>query len=344
MLTRVPAYAKLKIIKVRLSEAPFLIHQENSLSTRDNFHGSAREECAMVSIVIPAFNSTKTLSITLPSILAQDRSLISDIIVVDSSDDGLMDRLIAEFEPQGVRFITSGIRVMPAVQRNIGARASSGKILLFLDSDVILEPDYVAKIVAFHREGKTAGFGSVTIPSFQSRIVPVVAQYYLQLNEYLPGGKPRRKPFVLGCSNYVEREVFEKVGGYPEIRAAEDVLYGFKLNEACPIWFLPSASVAHIFREDWEGFFRNQELLGKYVARYRMEKSRGLAFRGPMPVLLSPAFFLVKWLRISPRILGAGLRHALSSLSVAPAFLMGLAHWVKGFVREAMEPGAADGR
>jgi glycosyltransferase involved in cell wall biosynthesis len=298
----------------------------------------------MVSIVIPAFNSSKTLKYTLPSILVQDRSLISDVIVVDSSDDGLMAGVISEFEPQGIRFINSGTRVMPAVQRNIGARASSGKILLFLDSDVILEPDYVAKIVGFHREGKTAGFGSVTIPPFQARIVPVIAQYYLQLNEYLPGGKPRRKPFVLGCSNYVEREVFDKVGGYPEIRAAEDVLYGFKLSEVCPIWFLPSASVAHIFREDWQGFFNNQELLGKYVARYRKENSGGLAFKGPMPILLSPAFFLVKWLRISPRIIGSGPRHALLSLSVAPAFFMGLAHWVRGFVREAMAPGPANGR
>jgi glycosyltransferase involved in cell wall biosynthesis len=291
---------------------------------------------SFVSIVIPAFNSSKTLAYALPSVLSQERSLIREIVVVDSSDDGLMSGIIAEFEPKGVRFINSGTRVMPAIQRNIGARASSGDMILFLDSDVILEPDYVAKIAGYFRQGRKAGFGSVTIPDFQMRKVAVVAQYYLQLNEYLPSGKPRQKPFILGCSNFVDRADFEKIGGYPEIRAAEDVLYGFRLNRVCPIWFLPDASVAHIFREDWKGFFRNQELLGKYVARYRKEESGGIAFRGIMPILLFPVFLAVKWLRIAPRIAAAGIRHSLRSFAVAPAFFLGLLHWGKGFVREAI--------
>lgn len=290
----------------------------------------------IVSIIIPAFNSSKTLRHTLPSILRQNREAIAEIIVVDSSDDGTTPALIGEFAGQGVRFIVSGVRVMPALQRNIGAREATGKVLLFLDSDVILDDGYVDKVVSYYLSGHLAGFGSVKLPDFQKKNVVAVAQYYLQLNEYLPSGRPRTKPFVLGCSNWVDRQIFETIGGYPEILAAEDVLYGHLIGERCGIWFFPEASVVHIFREDWKGYFRNQRHLGTYVARYRKEGSRSPAFKGPIPVLLFPAFFLIKAFRILPRILAAGPAHALRCALVGPAFALGLLQWCVGFTGEAL--------
>lgn len=290
----------------------------------------------LVSIIIPSFNSAKTLKHTLPSILRQNRELIADIIVVDSSDDPSIQSLIDEFSPRGIRFINSGLRVMPARQRNIGAKEARGQLLLFLDSDVILDEGYVAQVADFYLKGHRAGFGSVKLADFQKRKVTVVAQYYLQLNEYLPAGKPRIKPFVLGCSNWVEREIFMKIGGYPEILAAEDVLYGFLLGKECDIWFFPQATVAHIFREDWSGYFRNQRHLGTYVARYRKRESRSFAFRGYMPILFFPVFFAIKASRILPRIIAAGPVHALKCLLVGPAFAVGLHHWCAGFVGELL--------
>jgi glycosyltransferase involved in cell wall biosynthesis len=315
-----------------------LINQNENIRHQgagDRFGGN-EDMRNIVSIIIPSYNSTVTLRRTLPSILAQERTLISDIIVVDSSDDGLFQGLVQEFESSGIAFIISGEKVMPAVQRNIGARASCGRLLLFLDSDVILESGYVAKIVDFYRQGRMAGFGSVTLPSFQARKIVPMAQYYLQLNEYLPSGMPRVKPFVLGCSNFVDRELFEKAGGYPEIRAAEDVVYGQSLSTLTQIWFIPQASVGHIFREDWQGYARNQRLLGKFVARYRKHQSESVAFRGVLPVLLFPAFLIFKAMRIFPRILAAGPRHVLCCTLVFPAFALGLVYWCLGFVEEAM--------
>jgi glycosyltransferase involved in cell wall biosynthesis len=291
----------------------------------------------IASIVIPAYNSTNTLQYTLPSILAQDWSLIREAIVVDSSDNGEMSAFIAKYRESGIGFINSGRRVMPAVQRNIGARASSGELLVFLDSDVILEPDYVSKVVGYFRTGHSAGFGAIDIPDFQANKALPLAQYYLQLNEYLPRGGIRMMPFVSGCNNFCSREIFDAIGGYPEVRASEDVLFGIKVRERTPIWFFPDVHVAHVFREEWPGFKRNQELLGKYVAKYRTEASRSIAFRKPFPYLLYPAFLGAKLLRIVPRILVAGPGHALRLLRVFAIFFVGLCYWTNGFVKEATD-------
>lgn len=291
----------------------------------------------LVSIIIPAYNSSGTLKWTLPTIISQDASLIEDILVVDSSDDGTTEALIEKFSSQGIRFINSGTRIMPAIQRNIGARMSRGRLLLFLDSDVLLEKDYVRKIVARYQAGCKAGFGSVELPDFQKRKALALAQYYVQLNEYIPRGEARKKPFFLGCSNFCDRELFEAAGGYPPIRASEDVLYGQNVNERESIWFVPEARVQHIFRESWKGFLANQRMLGKYVALYRKGEKRRWFYNPIASIPLFPAFFVFKILRILPRIAAAGSVHVAQFLLVSPLFNLGIAYWCIGFIEGTRE-------
>ncbi len=290
----------------------------------------------LVSIVIPAYNSAKTLRHTLPSILSQEQDYIADIIVVDSSDDGLMPDLIAEFETKGVRFVNSGIRVQPATQRNIGAREAKGSVLVFFDADVILEDGYIEKLVGHYREGYKVGFGSVALPPFQRRKLVALSQYYLQLNEYLPVGSPQEKPYVIGCSNYMEKELFDRIGGYPDLRAAEDVILGMRLREFTPIYFFPDMTVDHIFRESWKGFFRYEIVLGKFVARYKRTETESIAFRGILPVVLFPLFLAFKCYKIFPRLIKAGPKHIARSLLIMPFFMVGLFYWGIGFLKEAL--------
>ena len=290
----------------------------------------------IISIIIPAFNSTHTLVHTIPSILSQKGDYIKEIIIVDSSDNGLMDEFINNYRSSGIRFINSGIRVMPAVQRNIGAKAAKGEIFLFLDADVIIKPNYAEKIFSSYKNGILAGFGSVDIPSFQKYKMIPLAQYYIQLNEYIPHGKNRIKPFVSGCNNFCQKKIFHKIGGYPEIRASEDVLYGMNISKHTPIWFIPDATVAHIFRENWRGFADNQKLLGKYVAKYRKNESNSIIYKSIIPLILFPAFFVMKLTRMTPRILRSGWRHVIRFFLIFPVFFLGLIYWNVGFTKEAL--------
>lgn len=291
-----------------------------------------------VSIIIPSFNSSRTLKLTLSSILRQDQAIIEETIVVDSSDDGMIADIKSEFGPKGIRFITAGIKVMPAIQRNIGARLSRGKLLLFLDADVILEENYVAKILGYYDEGYMAGFGSVVLPEFQKKRFLPVAQYYLQLSEYMPRGPIREKAFFLGCSNFCDRRLFDASGGYPEIRASEDVLYGLNVSKLKSIWFFPEARVSHVFRDRWKGFLGNQKLLGKYVAKYRKRESNMSILRPSLALLLFPLFFTYKISRILQRIISAGPMNVFKLIYVFPVFLVGVISWSAGFVTGIREP------
>ena len=98
------------------------------------------------SLVIPTWNRPEELTVALRSVLAQTR-LPDELVIVD---DGQLDAipLRAELESAGVTCLyeRKDIPDLPT-SRNIGIRLSSGDVVLFLDDDVELDPDYVRNVV-----------------------------------------------------------------------------------------------------------------------------------------------------------------------------------------------------
>lgn len=116
----------------------------------------------ILSFVIPCLNSAKTLRATLESILASD--LLPDereIIVVDngSKDDTL------EIARQYPVIVTECPRRGAGAARNYGAQLAKGEFLAFLDSDVVVEPDWARHLLALFTSGFTSGVLGRVIPS-----------------------------------------------------------------------------------------------------------------------------------------------------------------------------------
>ena len=290
-----------------------------------------------ISIIIPSYNSAKTIGSVLEAIAAQTRKeLISEIIIVDSSDDAVTKEVLERRVVPNVRIISAGTRVMPAVGRNLGAKNPGGDILLFLDSDTCLEKDYIEKVASVCETGARAGGGAILLPDFQrNKLMPLV-QYFLQCNEFIDVGGTRKKRFIPSCNVFCERALFEKVGGFPEIRAAEDVMFCLNLIQHEPFWFLPQAKVYHIFREDLGSFFANQALLGEYVLRYRrLAYPEKFYYRGYFAVVFTPAFLVIKFCLITLRILRSRWEYIGKYLVTLPVFLVGLLAWGAGFARGA---------
>ena len=97
------------------------------------------------SLIIPAYNAEPSLASCLRSALSQSLPRKDyEIILVD---DGSVDntRKIAESFP--ITYYHQENRG-PAVARNRGAQAATGEILIFTDSDCLLDFDFLKNIVA----------------------------------------------------------------------------------------------------------------------------------------------------------------------------------------------------
>jgi glycosyltransferase involved in cell wall biosynthesis len=100
-----------------------------------------------VGIIIATRNRADPLRRCLDSLCIQTRGAEA-VVIVDSSDDDATERLAAEFDHRiaGMLWIRSSVR-SAARQRNLGAERVDTDIVMFLDDDVVLEPEFIAAIM-----------------------------------------------------------------------------------------------------------------------------------------------------------------------------------------------------
>lgn len=290
------------------------------------------------SFIIPSYNSRATISRTLRSILDQSaQETIREILVVDSSDDQETRAVIATVNSPLIRTICLNTKTPPAQGRNIGAAEAIGDVLCFIDSDVELAPVWAQKIQKAVRAGARLGGGGIAVPHDQQWSLLPLAQYYLQFNEFMPVGTRRIVPILPSCNMFCERDLFMTLGGFPDLRASEDVLFCLKAKELAPVWLVPKALCFHIFRTHWQSFLANQQILGKYILIYRRLYFKSWYYQQWWPVLFVSGFVVIKLARIVPRILKAGSKEIVSFLISLPVFLIGISAWAVGFVQGALE-------
>jgi len=176
---------------------------------------------ARVSVVMPCYNNSRTLSESLHSILVQSDRDLEIIIVDDGSEDGSQARVqkfIAEYPEQRILFIerqNSGGK--PGLVRNHGIRHARGTYVLPLDSDDLLLPDTLERMVRLilpsgEKEAVVHGyftrFGE-RVDSWPTTSRPVDRNYLLRHNQ-------------LSNTSLYHRSLWEKVGGYSDLTGYED--------------------------------------------------------------------------------------------------------------------------
>jgi glycosyltransferase involved in cell wall biosynthesis len=109
--------------------------------TASDLKNHLESNCPLVSVIIPTYNSSRTLSQCLESIRDQSYNHIETIIVDRFSED--------ETERIARKFKTILLKKGPerSVQKNHGAQLARGIFLYFVDSDFILERDTISRCV-----------------------------------------------------------------------------------------------------------------------------------------------------------------------------------------------------
>lgn len=105
------------------------------------------------SVIIPTYYRSQELSCLFESLLVQIENPREVIVVDDTPNteiDTLCKKYAAKFARTGVTlaYVKNCRERAVSIARNLGAKMASGDILLFLDSDVILYPDYIKNVLA----------------------------------------------------------------------------------------------------------------------------------------------------------------------------------------------------
>jgi rSAM/selenodomain-associated transferase 2 len=181
----------------------------------------------MISVIIPTLNEEIALPSTLLSLMEQPGDY--EVIVVDG---GSTDRTceLVRGEPRA-RLLTAPKGRAP--QMNAGAKQAGGEWLLFLHADTLLPDGALAKL------NRMEGDGSVQAGGFLHRFTG--KDWRLRWVSALDNFRCRRSRIIYGDQAlFVRRELFERIGGFPEQPILEDVAFGESLlRHATPILLSP---------------------------------------------------------------------------------------------------------
>lgn len=181
--------------------------------------GQHREHAVSVSVVVPARDEEDSV----PRLLESLRRLtveVADIVVVD---DGSRDATASVARSAGAHVLPAGTPppgwTGKAWACHVGANATTGDLVLFLDADTVLAPDALAGLLALHdRHG-----GLVSVQPFHSVVRP-----YEQLSAYFNAvsvlasaafaRRPRGQPMAFGPCLLTSRADYRSAGGHETVR------------------------------------------------------------------------------------------------------------------------------
>jgi glycosyltransferase involved in cell wall biosynthesis len=201
------------------------------------------------SVVIPAYNASKTLPIVLRALQNQDFRDFEVILVDDGSTDdtsSVAKRISGHLDLQIIRNSANQGR---AKTRNTGVKHARGDIIILLDSDIETVPNYISAHLRLHESSaRTIGIGALRYPPHLAK--KALARYYssrggarLKPGQPLPG-----KYFVSGLASF-PHALFEEVGGFDErfqSYGSEDLELGLRFQAAgAQIHYLPEAIGYH---------------------------------------------------------------------------------------------------
>lgn len=201
------------------------------------------------SLIIPSYNGIKKLHSVLEAIKEQTHPPDELIIVLDGSTDGTKEWIDKNFSFPGLQVIEqkNGGR---ACARNTGVRHATGELLIFIDDDIKVMPDFTEAHIAMHNKypySLCSGTVCQDITAEQHHDFLCFRAFiekkwikHISIEVY--------KGFCFSTSQLsIEKSTFEQIGYFDErLSDSEDFDFGVRaVNKNIPIYFNSNIKALH---------------------------------------------------------------------------------------------------
>ncbi|MGB0385256.1 MAG: glycosyltransferase family 2 protein [Ardenticatenaceae bacterium] len=258
----------------------------------------------LVSVIIPAWNGHEHLESCLSALLRQSYSPLEVIVVDNASSDGSADLVEKKFP--AVRLIRNAKNLGFGGGCNTGLRAAEGKILILLNQDTIVEPEWTGALVEVFEADPTIGIagGKAFYPDGTIQHAGGYVDKH-GVGHHYGYRKPdngqfdqiRDVDFVTGATLAISRQAFERIGELDDgFRPAyfEDVDWCYRARHAgFRTVYVPEARLIH--QEESKAGDESDE--GKYL----MQRNRIRFVLKQWPIARLREEFLPteqEWLRV----------------------------------------------
>ena len=236
------------------------------------------------SVVLPTYQRPRTLGQVLAGLAAQEwpPEQMEVLVVSDGGGDGsaeLVRGFASSFPLRRLEQVNRG----PAAARNLGIGSARGRLVLFLDDDVVPSPRLLAEHARSHAEAANrVVIGTRLEPAGPLRPwVRWECRTLAEQYEAMAAGRWSPTPYQFYTGNAsVGIEHLRRAGGFDvSWRRAEDLELGFRLQRlGLQFVFNPAAAATHVADRSYRSWLdaafqygRNEVLFGKAEERAAAE-------------------------------------------------------------------------
>jgi glycosyltransferase involved in cell wall biosynthesis/GT2 family glycosyltransferase len=234
------------------------------------------------SVVVPTFNRSASLVRLLHALESQEscttrgRNFTFEVIVVSDGSTDDTSRLVDEFArhtSMSLSFVEQ-VNAGPGAARNRGVDLAQGRVIVFLDDDVVPAHDCVAAHMTRHDEAHdVVVIGPMLTPN-GAHLRPWVAWEQRQLEKQYRwfgsnGPAASHVHFYTGNAS-VDRSAFTAAGGFdPQFKRAEDVELAYRLAHGGQSFVIDlEACVDHHADRSFSSWQDTAESYGRNIVRF----------------------------------------------------------------------------
>jgi glycosyltransferase involved in cell wall biosynthesis len=226
-----------------------------------------------VSIVIPTFNRSLLLPLTIPALANQRTTPDLDyevIFVSNGSTDNsgvILQEAVSQY-PGKFRYFRCPPTGGPSAPRNIGIRAATGDVIIILDDDVLPDADLLLRHAGFHKlhpEPHHAALGEVYIP-------PHLLDDPMSLFHSFPYDQVRNLDRLSylhfwTCNVSIKRHFMLAAGMFDErFLYYEDMICAHRLaSQGMHLHFLPAARGQHLHQLKPSAVPAKGQMIGRWL-------------------------------------------------------------------------------
>ncbi len=283
------------------------------------------------SVIIVARDRRRDLEAALAALAAQrlQGASFEVLVVDDGSGDGTWEMLAARSESGAAAGEGASLRALrhersvgPGAARNGAARAASGDVLVFLDSDCVPHAGWLEAMLAPLRDPAVGAVGGAEVLDPSEPALARAFHFVLTSGLTTGGirgragrraGRYRPRTFSLA----LRRDAFERAGGFAGLRNGEDIDLSLRVARlGLGLVYAPEARVFHRRRRTVGAFVRQCFAMGR-ARTTLIRRDRGHA----EPVYFLPALALLGTIGLA---IAATLSAAARPVAVAAAAGAGL--------------------
>ena len=219
-----------------------------------------------ISLVIPVKDEALSLEALLVSIDEQTR-FPDEIVFADAASRDQTVSMIESYKIKGrpVALVQAG-QAYPGKARNIAIEHSQHLLIAMTDAGIVLDKTWLEKLSQPFEDGQDVdivyGHYEPIIDSFFKECLALV---FLSAPRMIEGRKMR--PYSV-ASCIMRKNVWEKVGGFPDFRAAEDRIFMEKVERSgFKVGYAPDAKVFWNIPSDFRSTFNRFSLYSMHDLR-----------------------------------------------------------------------------